>query len=270
MAAFFTIEVSNPLFETQGLRFITVKSRALNRRADITVYVPTGVQPQAVVVLLHGVYGSHWSWAFNGGVHITAANMIAQQHIQPVVLVMPSDGLYGDGSGYLPHHTADYEQWICEEVLNAVRATIEEVSTTLPVFITGLSIRGYGAMRLGAKYPGVFAGFSGLSSITGFSQMKLFLEGNDDTSLQQQVKSQESVLACILAHKERLAPFRFDCGTEDLLIAFNRQLHHDLLQHNISHIYEEYPGGHQWAYWQEHIKDTLLFFNALLPANNHT
>ena len=264
MSAFFTTEISFPEFEFDHLRWITVKSNALRRRADITMYVPPVPRmdsPLDIVILLHGVYGSHWAWALKAGVHKTADRLIEQGKMRPMVLVMPSDGLYGDGSGYLPHQTENYEKWIVEEVITVVREQVAGVREKSKIFITGLSMGGYGAMRLGAKYPTVFRSFSGLSSITEFSQMALFLEGNDDRELSRSVRSKESVLECILANKERLPHFRFDCGTEDLLIDFNRQLHKRLEENNIQHNYAEYPGGHEWDYWSKHIEDSLLFFN---------
>jgi enterochelin esterase-like enzyme len=263
MSAFFTTEISDPEFEFDHLRWITVKSKALRGRADVTVYLPL-IQsdfPLDVVILLHGVYGSHWAWALKGGVHKTAERLIEQGKMRPMVLVMPSDGLYGDGSGYLPHQTENYEKWIVEDLITAVREQIAGVGEKSQIFITGLSMGGYGAMRLGAKYPTVFRSFSGHSSITEFSQMALFLEGNDDRELSRNVRSKESVLECMLANKARLPNFRFDCGVGDLLIDFNRQLHQRLEENNIEHTYAEHPGGHQWDYWRKHIEDSLLFFN---------
>ena len=264
MSTFFTTEISFPEFEFDHLRWITVKSNALRRRSDITLYVPPVPQmdsPLDIVILLHGVYGSHWAWAMKAGVHKTANRLIKQGKMRPMALVMPSDGLYGDGSGYLQHQTENFEKWIVEDVVAVVREQVAGVREKSKIFITGLSMGGYGAMRLGAKYPAVFSTFSGLSSITEFSQIALFLEGNDDRELSRSVRSKESVLECILANKERLPHFRFDCGTEDLLIDFNRQLHRKLEENNIQHTYIEYPGGHQWDYWSKHIEDSLLFFN---------
>ncbi len=266
MSRFFTTEISDPEFEFDHLRWITVKSRALKGRADITVYVPPVLQPDLqldIVILLHGVYGSHWAWSLKGGVHKTANRLIEQGKMRPMVLVMPSDGFFGDGSGYLPHQTENYEQWIVEELINVVQEHIAGVSEKSNTFITGLSMGGYGAMRLGAKYPTVLRSFSGHSSVTEFSQLALFLEGNDDRELSKSVRSKESVLECILANKEKLPHFRFDCGTEDLLIDFNRQLHRKLEENNIQHTYIEYAGGHQWEYWRTHVEDSLLFFNGV-------
>ncbi|WP_373400628.1 hypothetical protein [Algoriphagus halophilus] len=29
----------------------------------------------------------------------------------------------------------------------------------------------------------------------------------------------------------------------------------------MEHSYEEFDGGHQWAYWQKHLESTLKFFD---------
>lgn len=68
MSDFFTIEMSDPRFEFEGLRQLTVKSHALGRRADVTVFDPkAGTDALPLVILLHGVYGSHWAWTMKGG-----------------------------------------------------------------------------------------------------------------------------------------------------------------------------------------------------------
>lgn len=264
MSKFFTTEISYPENEFDHLRFITVKSKALQRRADISVYIPPSQKPDValdVVILLHGVYGSHWAWAMNGGVHKSAHRLIEQGNMRPMVLVMPSDGLHGDGSGYLKHQQVDYEKWIVEDVVAVVKEQVTCVNEKSNFFITGLSMGGYGALRLGAKYPEVFRSFSGLSSITDFSQLALFLEPGEYDRLSKVVLIHENVLDCILENKERLPHFRFDCGREDLLIEFNRKLHHSLSERNIPHTYAEHDGAHQWIYWQTHIEESLLFFN---------
>ncbi len=260
MSEFFTIEISDPAYERDNLRYVTVKSKALKKRADVTLFVPDG-EIKGIVILLHGVYGSHWAWSLSGGVHKTAQRLIDEGRIEPMLLIMPSDGLFGDGSAYLPHHTENYEDWIVSDLKALIYEIQPNLNIDIPLFITGLSMGGYGAMRLGAKYPQVFTSFSGLSSITDFSQIQQFLENNDDTTLKENVLAEESTLQWLLAHKSLLPLFRFDCGKDDLLIEANRQLHQVLVENEIPHIYEEYPGTHEWPYWQKHIADTLLFFN---------
>ena len=76
---FRTLERSDPAVAAAGLEFVTVKSRALGRRADVTLFVPPaarGLDDLPIVVLLHGVFGSHWAWALKGRAHLTAARLV--------------------------------------------------------------------------------------------------------------------------------------------------------------------------------------------------
>ncbi|WP_218280880.1 hypothetical protein [Verrucomicrobium spinosum] len=104
------MEFSDPAFTGPGLRFATVKSNALKRRADVALFTPQGYMPKSLplVILLHGVYGSHWAWALKGGAHRVLQRLVSRDEVPPMMLAMPSDGLWGDGSGYLAHQEADY------------------------------------------------------------------------------------------------------------------------------------------------------------------
>lgn len=261
---FSTTELSDPAFEQQHLRFITVKTPHLKGRGDICVFVPPGhdLHDLPLVILLHGVYGSAWVWAFKGGVHLTALQMILEQQICPMVLAMPSDGLWGDGSAYLAHHAYDFERWIVDDVPTAIRENIPSVSQNSPQFISGLSMGGFGALRLGCKYPDRFRAISAHSSITAIDQMPLFVE-EPLAEYQSAPPVDHSVWQTLLAAPTP-PPLRFDCGTEDLLIEHNRTLHRQLTEAQIDHTYEEFPGGHEWPYWQTHIRDSLRFFHQQL------
>ncbi|HEY4063121.1 MAG TPA: alpha/beta hydrolase-fold protein [Puia sp.] len=266
MKPFRTIEVSDPRFESGGLRFITVKSVWLKGRGDICVYVPGGIpegQSLPVVVLLHGVYGSAWSWSQQGGVHLRAAGMIREGVLPPMIIAMPSDGLWGDGSGYLPHGEVDFEKWIVEDVVNAVRWAIPAARQDVGLFIGGLSMGGYGALLAGVKYHDLFDAISVHSAITSLDQMKLFVEEGLG-SYQQADAGKQDVLATCLLYKGKVPSLRFDCGREDLLIDYNRVLHRGLEAAGIDHEYREYEGGHEWAYWEEHVAESLLFFARVL------
>lgn len=264
---FRTIEISDPRFEAEGLRYVTVKTPNLRGRGDATIWIPPAAllptQPLPLVVLLHGVYGSHWAWSLKGGVHRTAERLIRNRQVRPMALVMPSDGLWGDGSGYLPHNGQQFDRWILDDIPQLVAAVTPSVTLESPLFMAGLSMGGYGALRLGAKHPTRFRAIAGLSSITELSQLSQFVEEPLDY-YRQPNRSDESVLAPMLANRSLLPPIRFDCGLSDQLLEPNRLLHQTLLQQAIPHTYVEYPGGHEWAYWEEHIADVLLFFDAYL------
>lgn len=262
---FKTTEISDPRFESDNLRFITVKTSNLKGRGDICLFVPNVAlsKDTPLVVLMHGVYGSAWIWSQKAGVHRTAQKMIEDKEIEPMIIAMPSDGLWGDGSAYLPHNSLDFEKWIAEDVITAVRENIDVVTVNSPVFISGLSMGGYGALRIGAKYPETFKGISGHSSITNLPQMALFVEEGLGNYQQENIEN-ESVFSLMEKNQTVLPPVRFDCGVDDLLIAHNRTLHQQLETANIPHVYEEFSGKHEWVYWETHIKDTLRFFNQQL------
>jgi S-formylglutathione hydrolase FrmB len=263
MPRFRTIEVADTRFVRDGLLPVTFKSPALRARADITLYVPPGVESSRnvpLVLLLHGVYGSHWAWALKGGAHVTAARLIAERAIPPMVLAMPSDGLWGDGSGYVAHaHGGDFDRYIVDDVPACVSEVVPAVGPDSPRFIAGLSMGGFGALRLGAKYPTQFRGISGHSSITHFSQMSRFVEEPLD-AYGPLPESEQSVLHWLDANRGKLPPLRFDCGTSDPLLDDNRALHRELDARGIRHVYEEFPGGHEWPYWERHLADSLRFF----------
>ena len=256
---------SDPQYEIEGLRFVTIKSPALGGRGDASVFVPPGIEEKThlpLVLLLHGVYGSHWNWAFMGGAHRTALEMIREGTIAPVILAMPSDGMWGDGSSYVPHANADYERWIVEDVINALMEAVPALGEASPVFISGLSMGGYGAMRLGAKYPQRFQSISGHSTVTLFEQMEQVLK-RDGACYDVDAVEDGSILYWLLKHRDSLPLLRFDCGVTDGLIEGNRELHRALERHGIPHIYEEFEGGHTWGYWGLHLRDTLRFFDGV-------
>jgi putative tributyrin esterase len=262
MAEFKHLEISNPEYESSNLRFITVDTPNLKGRGDICVYVPpettqTGTLP--IVILLHGVYGSAWSWPYASGVHLKVNELIASGELPPMILAMPSDGLWGDGSCYLRLDGYDFEKWIAEDVPNVLFQCIEGAKKESPLFISGLSMGGFGALRIGAKYGHKFTAISGHSSITSLPQIKYFT--NESLKYYAQDSSvDEDVFETFLKYNDHLPPVYFDCGTNDLLLKYNRTLHKKMEANGIPHIYKENPGGHEWPYWAKHIIDSLKFF----------
>src|ERR1700722_6207120 len=112
----------------------------------ITLWTPRNavVEPSTpIVLLLHGVYGSHWAWALKGGVHLTAQRLISADAIPAMVICMPSDGLWGDGSGYVSHRAHDFEHWIVEEAPAAALMAHGRFGARPLLFVAGLSMGGF-------------------------------------------------------------------------------------------------------------------------------
>ena len=262
---FRTIETSDPKIDFEGLRFLTVRSEALRGRADVTLFAPVeaaNLKHVPLVILLHGVYGSHWAWAMKGFAHRTLQRLVSTQEIPAMALAMPSDGLLGDGSGYVPHEHRNFERWIVEEVPAGAATILPCVSPQSPLLIAGLSMGGFGALRIGAKYPQKYKAVSGHSSVTHFEQLKKFVV---EDVLSYGAKPEDfSVFETMKRNRSQLPPIRFDCGTEDTLLEQNRELHRHLQVEGIEHAYHEFPGAHDWNYWQTHLVDTLKFFGKVL------
>ena len=260
---FRTIEVSDSKLTAPGFTFVTAKSTALGQRADVTLYAPAAARAGGeapIVILLHGAHGSHWAWTFKGGVHQRLEALIDAGLAAPMVLVMPSDGLWGDGSGFVRHGDRDFERWIAEEVPQLARAVSPACGARSPVFLCGLSMGGYAALRLAGKFPDRFAGASAHSAITADDQFDLVIA--EPRSGWSSAPEDRSTLAA-LTLTPRPAPFRFDCGIDDPLLPANRRLHAELEALGLAHDFEIRPGGHNWAYWSNAIDQSLLFFTDL-------
>lgn len=262
--SFRTIELSNKEFESQGLRFLTVKTSNLKGRGDICLYVPNvdnDVCTLPIYILLHGVYGSAWIWAMKGGAHKTADKLMHEGTIKPAIIAMPSDGLWGDGSAYFSHHQQNFDKWIVEDVVTAIKENIPEAKHSTSTCIGGLSMGGYGALSLGTRFPEKFKAISGHSSITQLEQMALFVEEPLDEYFKE--ASFPNVIDIIKKNGAKLPALRFDCGINDELIEPNRRLHQQLIKAKIDHFYEEFEGGHEWSYWIKNVEKTLVFFDTI-------
>ena len=246
-----------------GVSFVTLYSPALRRRADITLFIPPGNEnrPLPLLILMHGVYGSHWNWTVLGNVPATAMEMIREGSIGPFAIAMPSDGLWGDGSGYVVHRELDAESWIVDDVPGGVRAVCPELQADR-IFLAGQSMGGFGALRLGAKYAARIGGISAHSPVTRLADLMQHVQQPLKEYLAAG-KRDTDILYWMRRNRAQLPPIRIDCGTEDALLDGNRAFHEALVKDRISHTYEEHPGGHDWVYWQQHVRATLRFVSRL-------
>jgi putative tributyrin esterase len=254
------VALSSAQPDNAQLRVLTFESPALGGRGEVTLFVPPEEpSDMPLAILLNGVYGSHWAWAAQGGADRTAGRLMAEARIRPMALAMPADGLWSDATGFVRHAHGDYERWIMEDVVGCVREIVPQVGPAL--LLAGLSIGGYGALRLGAKYGGRVRGVSAHSPITRLHDMARFAEEPNSY-----LAEEPFVGVWIARHRATLPPIRFDCGSEDPLIDASRRLHEELTHQRVPHVYEEFPGGHDWSYWSAHLQDTLLFFEECLTG----
>lgn len=220
--------------------------------------MPQAERIGTLLILLHGVYGSHWVWSQKGGTHRTAQRMLDAGEIAPMVIAMPSDGLSRDGSGYLTWPGGpDVERWIVEEVPALAQLAAPALLPNAKLAIAGLSMGGYGALRLGAKYAQRFSAIAAHSAIVDITDLESFVEEPLAEYFSCAPREELDALYWIRKHRDLLPPLHFDCGVDDALIGSNRRLHAALEREGIAHTFAEHAGGHEWPYWQRHVAGTL-------------
>lgn len=176
-----------------------------------------------------------------------------------MILVMPSDGLWGIGSGYLDRVTEDAEGWIVEDVLQVAQHVYPDADHKR-VNVVGLSMGGWGALRLAAQYPDRIGRVSALSPLTKMSQLLSFFPSQVDARPLQQI-AVEDLGDVLTTAAGSLPPLRIVCGRDDELLPSVRALSALLRAAGIAHEYEESDGGHDWAFWRNELRRTLQFLS---------
>ena len=123
-----------------------------------------------------------------------------------------------------------------------------------PWAISGLSTRGYGAMRLGLKDPDQFA-----SAYAHSSAFRIVEEMNnvDPTLVSDSEDASVYWHADALVDRDQRPVITFDCGVDDRLLEHNRRFREHLQPRNIEHHYAEFDGSHEWECWDEHVFEAL-------------
>jgi putative tributyrin esterase len=256
-------------FESSGRKVgqvqqVTVYSASLGRRADLSVFAPSSLDAEAEVpmfVLLHGVYGSHWSWDRQGDASRTVEEMVHAGAIRPCVIVMPSDGLFGVGSGYVRTGEEDAERWITEDVTDAARMLYPGAGSQ-GVGIAGLSMGGLGALRLAARHPELYRAAVAMSPLTSLDAIGSFTGQPEKAPAQQ--RGSGDVVAELTASRGAGLGLRISCGRDDLLLSSVRTLHQALSAADVPHEYTVGPGGHDWTYWAGELPNALRFLDRLV------
>lgn len=227
---------------------VQFRSEAVGQDVTYSVILPeAGEGPFPVVMQLHGLGDSHRAW-------IDKSMLAIHARPYPFVIVMPgtgTDAYLNWKSGERLHRHA-YEDLIMIDISNHLKRNFNV--TDGPWAIGGLSMGGYGSMRLGLKFPDRFASIWSHSSaflIHDRLQPEDFEDGTfDEGSVYVQAERLKE------AGKEPPV-ITFDCGVDDELIEDNRKFDAYLTKLGLAHTYAEHPGAHTWDYWDLHVRAAL-------------
>jgi enterochelin esterase-like enzyme len=261
-----SLRVSEAAYEPRGLRFASVETTSFGGRGQMCLFVPPEVESTRGVplcILLHGAYGSSWSWALRGGAHLLAGALMEAGEVAPMVIAMPSDGGPGASSGYFTQETADYEAWIMDDVPALVDLMTPCVDARSRLFLGGYSMGGFGALRLGAKHAGRVTGIAAHSSVVSLDDLQSFLVPGSRGPTPRH-DGDRDVTPWLVKAGARCPPLRLDCGQSDPLLPANRRLSETLAAAGINHQFHEPEGAHDMDYWRARLPEALRFFDEIL------
>jgi S-formylglutathione hydrolase FrmB len=229
-------------------------SPALGKQVMANVILPEGqgAGPFSVLYLLHGRSDDHSIWARRTRIECYVANL-------PLIVVMPDGarGFYCDGVNAPAYQTA-----IAIDLVDFIDATFHTKAERSGRFLSGNSMGGYGAVKLALQYPDRFASAHGLSSACCFGHNQNLTSPEMSAIYGDAANGGGPNDLYVLT--EKAAPgqwprIRLCCGVDDFLIEDNREFHRHLESLGRVHEYEEFPGAHDWDYWDLHIRDSLKF-----------
>jgi len=234
---------------------------SIQKQTNMTVILPQEAErpgPYPVLYLLHGLSDDDSIWARRTSLERYVSAM-------PLIVVMPDTGR---GFYTNARRGPAYEDHIMKDVIGFVDRFFPTIPERKGRAVGGLSMGGYGSMKLALKHPDRFCSVVAHSSAFDMKRRVGDQHLGKESSLifgDDPVGGEDDVFALAARVPRRQLPaIRFDCGTEDFLLEESRAFHKHLTKLRIKHEYEEFPGGHEWGYWDVHIQEALRFHAAAL------
>ena len=208
--------------------------------------------PPAVLYLLHGYSDDHSIW-----MRRTSVERYAASHNLAVIMPAVNHSFYCNEI-----HGERYWDYVSEELPQVMHQFLRLSEDPGKTFVAGLSMGGYGAMRLALTHPDRFAAaasFSGALDITGIMDRhakdgtgaRVFGEGAD-------LRGTE-VDNLYLMKKNASAPRKpwlyVSCGTADFLYAQHQDMVPKLQETgwNVTR-HDEPDATHEWGFWDQEIR----------------
>lgn len=247
-----------------------IYSRALLQDTQLNVILPQDGRfyekkgTTKTLILLHGLSDNASVWFRK-----TAIERYAEQYNLIVAMPEVQRSYYTDMK--FGHNAYTY---ISEELPKLLQEMFHISTNREDMMVAGLSMGGYGAMKCAFEYPdrfGYCGAFSGAYDITALKAMSAgeqpVVEGFDKdvcAIFGQEMVPEEAQMTKVLERiKSGRGPWPklyFTCGTDDFLYPVNQEIRKILGSLDIDMIYEEWPGIHEWGFWDESIERMLKLF----------
>jgi S-formylglutathione hydrolase FrmB len=254
----------------------SVRSRILGRSVAYCVLLPPSYDTQKarrypVLYFLHGL-GENAQVLLNSGGWNLIQDLWEQKQIGEFVVAAPDGGR----SFYINSRDGRvrYEDFFIREFLPYIENHYRIRRGRRTRGITGVSMGGYGALRLAFRHPNLFGSVSAHSAalIDKLPRAKLnsseadviarVLGGAFGTPFNRTFWNRNSPFTLVRnGPRPTWLRIYFDCGTEDDF-GFDkgaRAFHKLLVSQRLPHEFHLYPGGHNWSYFAQHFPASLKF-----------
>ena len=254
----------------------SLSSAVLRKRVHLEVILPSETLPESgkfpVVWLLHGLSDDDSCWR-----DLTSISRYAREFGFAVVMPDAGRSFYADMAC-----GPRYWTFVSEELPGLCRSLFPISSLRNENFVAGLSMGGYGALKLALNHPERFAGAAAFSAVADIRswieniavrdvmlglEMKMTFNSMDDIS-----KSNSDLFELLNKHAEqntRIPALFHACGEDDFLIQHNRKFRDRVQELGFENYnYLEEPGVHNWEFWDRNIVRALKFFKELQSAKN--
>ena len=253
----------------------SVKSKILARAVPYCILLPPSYDREKsrrypVLYFLHGLGDNEQMFLHSGGWNLVE-DLWEQRQLGEFLIATPAAG----ATFYINSHDTKqrYEDFFLREFLPAIEARYRTEAVRTKRGIAGFSMGGYGALRFAFLHPELFGSVSVHSaalmerlpnirvaeSAQG-SRMRLL---GDVFGSPPNPDFWDRNNPLTLARTAKLSGLKiyFDCGSEDGygFYAGAQELDKILSSRHIAHEFHLYPGGHDWAYFAEHLPASLEF-----------
>jgi S-formylglutathione hydrolase FrmB len=271
--------ILNPRAHAQGrINCSSFDSKILQRAVRYCVMLPPSYATDSsrkvpVLYFLHGLGESEQMLLQSGGWGLIED--LRQQHkVGDFLMVAPE----GRGSFFINSAGSGprYSDFLISELLPYIENHFRVIRDRKRRGITGLSMGGFGALRLGFAHPELFAAVSAQSpALITETPQQMNADLRDSGPLAKllgavfgnpvEVPHWNANNPFELARKNRIAikneAIYFNCGAQDEL-GFTEgatKLHKQLVAEGIRHDFHLYPGGHDADYFLSHLHETIEF-----------
>lgn len=249
-----------------AMRDVIFHSASLERDIPYRVILPKEVSANKrlpVVYLLHGGGGGFHDWS-----NYSDVGRFAEQGL---ILVMPEgNSSYYTNSSDRPQDR--YEDYVIKDLITDVERRFPADAGRNSRAIVGVSMGGYGAIKVALKHPEMFTFAAGISPAIDVPTRPFSIKRIGQWRQHRSIfgpwggKIQHENDPYVLAERAdpRTAPYLFlSCGEQEGLLPANRRLARELDNRHFRFVFRTSPGGHNWNQWDLQLPEC---FKSLLQA----